>query len=302
MNVSVRRRRSARRTSRLGMPESDDDSDDDGLFGRRNTTLEVSWSDDDDALAGARAPGTKKSTPLRGALKLTSGKASSDDDDDDDARAFDAKISEMIATATDGSPRGSPSSAKKRETKRRAADARFAEATASLPRSKKNKSDDGGVGSSDATLESVQALKSACDALAQRPPPAYVPRAVEAHAVDDDEDDEDDEDVREVVNNGDKDGGVDVIEGNLNEETGNMITLSFQLPNGDKFERRVGETWTFAKIVGAWRECAEWCEMTCLLGSEQLTVVCDGDVVRGNETPETYGLEDGDTLDIIKPK
>ena len=176
------------------MPESDDDSDDDGLFGRRNTTLEVSWSDDDDALAGARAPGTKKSTPLRGALKLTSGKASSDDDDDDDARAFDAKISEMIATATDGSPRGSPSSAKKRETKRRAADARFAEATASLPRSKKNKSDDGGVGSSDATLESVQALKSACDALAQRPPPAYVPRAVEAHAVDDDEDDEDDED------------------------------------------------------------------------------------------------------------
>ena len=29
------------------MPESDDDSDDDGLFGRRNTTLEVSWSDDD---------------------------------------------------------------------------------------------------------------------------------------------------------------------------------------------------------------------------------------------------------------
>lgn len=50
---------------------------------------------------------------------------------------------------------------------------------------------------------------------------------VEAYAVDDDEDDEDDEDVREVVNNGDKDGGVDVIEGNLNEEIGNMIIVSF---------------------------------------------------------------------------
>ena len=159
------------------MPESDDDSDDDGLFGRRNTTLEVSWSDDDDALAGARAPGTKKSTPLRGALKLTSGKASSSDDDD--ARAFDAKISERIATTTDGLTRGSPSSAKKREAKRRVADALFAEATASLPRSKKEKS-------VDATLESVRALKSVCDELVQRPPPAYVPRAAEAHAVDDD--------------------------------------------------------------------------------------------------------------------
>ena len=263
------------------MPESDDDSDDDGLFGRRNTTLEVSWSDDDGASGGAS----------RRALKLTSGKASSSDDDD--ARAFDAKISERIATTTDGSTRGSPSSAKKREAKRRVADALFAEATASLPRSKKEKS-------VDATLESVRALKSVCDELVQRPPPAYVPRAAEAHAVDDEDDD--DEDVREVVDSEDKDGGVDVIGGDVDKETGNMLNLNFQLPNGDKFERRVGETWTFAKIVGAWRECAEWCELTCSLGSEQVTVVCDGDVVRGQETPEAYGLADGDTLDIIKPK
>lgn len=31
-------------------------------------------------------------------------------------------------------------------------------------------------------------------------------------------------------------------------------------------------------------------------------VVCDGDVVRGNEILEMYGLEDGDMFDIIKLK
>jgi hypothetical protein len=279
------------------MSDSDDDSDDDGLFGRKTTTLEVSWSDDDDANGDVRSPGKKKSTPLRHALEMSSGKDSSDDDDDGAARAFRARIGITMTANEDQSRSGTPSSAKRREQKRLAADARFAEATAST-RSKKNKGDDVGVGSSDATLEGVQALLKDADALAARPSPSYVPRAAEALAVDD----SDDEDVREVAIGDVDDNRVDVIDGDLGEETLPMINLSFQLPNGDKFERRVGQTWTFAKIVDVWRECAEWCELTCLLGSEQLTMMCDGDVVKGDETPETYGLEDGDMLDVVKPR
>ena len=255
------------------MSSDDDSSDEDELFARARDALDVRWSDDED---GAPSP-----------LKLA--KIGSDSEDAEDAPSAKPEGKAAVVTSREigrathedvASPSG------RGERRKRS------EELAPLASDSPERVDGGGIFRSRALLERFGGLA--------QPPPAYVPMAQAAEVVDDESDDNDD-DVREIQSDDDADvqevGGPDEA-----DEDADMIEIVFQLPNGEKFPRRVGRKWTFQRVIQSWQRSADWSMVSHALGDAAgLRIVCDGDIVRGGDTPASFDLEDGDTLDLVKP-
>ena len=260
--------------------DDDDSSDDDDLFGAPEE-LDVAWSDDDAKVRTFTTP-----------LKLDGiGSDSSDasdkeaDDDDDDVNAYDdvQRPSEMSSGRDGrGGKRASASASTQSPVNKRSI-------TVDVPSSVKE-------GETSAAAR-AQALLIGFDELARPAVPAYVPAERVAEVVEDDGSDE--EDIREVSDVEGDEVEDDFCQGDVGED---LMKLVFQLPTGEKFDRYVGRRWTFERIIKAWRKSADWELVTLALGDATgLRVICDGDVVRGGDTPLDFDLDDGDTLDLMKP-
>lgn len=256
------------------MTSEDESSDDDELFARAPDALNVRWSDDEEDVA-----------PLP--LKLA--RICSDSEDVQDAPSAKPQATSAVMDAS-GSARArqedvtSPSD---RAGRRRRSETPTPRASESPQRVEGGGSD------------RARALLERFGGLSKPPEPVYVPMARQAEAVDDESDDDDD--VQEIQSDYDDDvrevGGQE-----YDVEDADTIEIVFQLPNGEKFPRRVSMQSTFQRIIQSWQQSADWSMVSHALGEAAgLRIVCDGDVVRGGDTPASFDLEDGDTLDLVKP-
>lgn len=253
------------------MTSEDESSDEDELFARAPDALNVRWSDDE----GDVAPSP---------LKLA--RIGSDSEDVQDAPNAKPQATSAVMDAS-GSARA------RQEDVASPSDRAGRRRRSETPRASESPHRVEGGGS-----DRARALLERFGGLSKPPEPVYVPMARQAAAVDDESDDDD---VQEIQSDYDDD--VRELDGSeYDVEDADTIEIVFQLPNGEKFPRRVGMQSTFQRIIQSWQQSADWSMVSHTLGEAAgLRIVCDGDVVRGGDTPASFDLEDGDTLDLVKP-